>query len=89
MARRPPPLSPYHRRLDWLMWFLPLGGGYRAHPWVVELVKKLLVNDAPTSRLLRTNPFLDGPPPTWIRGVMYRYAFAPAGEADTWTREGC
>ena len=87
VSRTPPLLSPYHRRLDWLMWFLPLGGGFRAHPWLLELVKKLLVNDASSSSLLRSNPFINGAPPTWIRGVLYRYSFAESGERDTWTRE--
>ena len=36
--RRPPQFAPYHLRLDWLMWFLPLGGGNDL--WFVRLVEK-------------------------------------------------
>ena len=65
--RRPPWLSPYHLRLDWLMWFLPLGA-WRRHEWLLPLTQKLLANDAQVSALLRRNPFVEtGAPPRWVR----------------------
>ena len=57
--RRPPLLSPYHLRLDWLLWFLPFSG-WRTHPWLAHLTAKLLSNDATASSLLRENPFDGG-----------------------------
>lgn len=41
LKRCPPVVSPYHLRLDWLMWFLPFSS-WRANPWLLRLVAKLL-----------------------------------------------
>ena len=41
-ARRPCWMSPYHHRLDWLLWFAAMGSP-RDYPWAVHLVWKLLV----------------------------------------------
>ena len=71
--RRPPQVAPYHLRLDWLMWFLPLGTPL-SRAWFVALIEKLLVNDPPTLRLLGRNPFLDQPP-TFIRARLYHYRY--------------
>jgi hypothetical protein len=76
---RPPPwLAPYHRRLDWLMWFLPLSPEY-GESWFPALVGRLLQNDSATLALMGPNPFVDKPP-TWIRATMYQYRFTTAGE---------
>jgi Lipase maturation factor len=72
-TRRPPQVAPYHLRLDWLMWFAALAPPLM-HPWIVRLAGKLLVNDAPTLRLLRSNPFPDKPP-TFVRASLYQYRF--------------
>ncbi|GAB3167444.1 lipase maturation factor family protein [Myceligenerans halotolerans] len=86
-ARRPPQWAPYHLRLDWQMWFLPLG---HSSDWFVVLLRRLLEADAPTLRLLRTDPF-DGERPRWVRAVAWRYRYTtPAERAATghwWTRE--
>lgn len=81
--RMPPFVAPYHLRLDWLMWFeaMPTQGGHSR--WFVHLVIKLLQGDAPTLRLLRTNPFADAPP-RFIRALYYRYTF---GKKRWWDRE--
>ena len=70
---RPPQFAPYHLRLDWLMWFLPLSPGFPSG-WLLALVEKLLANDAPTSRLLRRNPFPERPPKL-VRASLYLYRF--------------
>ena len=44
--------APYHLRLDWLMWFLPLGRMWE--PWFEVFLLRLLEADAPTLALLRT-----------------------------------
>lgn len=41
LKRSPPVVSPYHLRLDWLMWFLPFSS-WRANPWLLRLAAKLL-----------------------------------------------
>jgi len=76
--RRPPQVAPYHLRLDWLMWFLPLSPRYGA-TWLAGLLGKLLVNDRALLRLLRGNPFPDAPP-VHVRAVMYRYRYTTRAE---------
>jgi hypothetical protein len=72
LRRIPRQFAPYHLRLDWLMWFLPLG-----HPledWFTGFLVKLLEADRPVLRLLAADPF-EGTRPTWVRAVSYRYRF--------------
>jgi hypothetical protein len=71
--RRPPQLAPYHLRLDWQLWFAALYPRF-PEPWVSRLLAKLLVNDRDTVRLLRRDPFPDGPPAV-LRARVYRYAY--------------
>jgi hypothetical protein len=89
-ARRPPQVAPYHLRLDWLMWFLPLGGVRNLQPWFVRLVEKLLAGDAQIAKLLRHNPFPDRPPRV-IRALIYRYQYTDrqerAASGAWWKRE--
>jgi hypothetical protein len=66
ISRRPPFVAPYHLRLDWLMWFIPLNPDY-AGTWYPAFVARLLQNDAPTLRLMafvraRTNTGSRRPP---------------------------
>jgi len=87
--RRPPQFAPYHLRLDWLMWFAALSQRY-AEEWFVPFVERLLVGDARTLRLIKRNPFADGPP-VWIRALYYRYRFTSRSERKVsgawWERE--
>ena len=76
--RRPPQLAPYHRRLDWLMWFAPLAPRM-ARSWLPGLLDRLLEADAPTLRLLRHDPF-DGERPAWVRARLFRYRFTTRAE---------
>jgi hypothetical protein len=71
--RRPRQFAPYHLRLDWLMWFLPLSPRY-AGSWFRALLSKLLEGDRDVLKLLRANPFPDAPP-RFVRAVLYRYRF--------------
>ncbi|WP_157008956.1 lipase maturation factor family protein [Agromyces laixinhei] len=79
--------APYHLRLDWLMWFLPLGRMWE--PWFEVFLLRLLEADAPTLALLETDPF-DGAAPRWIRARAYHYRFATRAEfresGDRWVR---
>lgn len=75
--RVPRQFAPYHLRLDWLMWFLPLGRSL--DDWFSVFLVRLLEADAPTLALLRTDPF-DGVPPRRVRVLSYRYRFATRAE---------
>lgn len=76
--RRPCVITPYHYRLDWLMWFAGFQD-YQSHPWLFHLISKLLVNDKEISEILSKNPFLERQPPRYIRAEHYRYKYAPIG----------
>jgi len=71
--RMPPPVAPYHLRLDWLMWFAAMGD-WHDQPWFLPFVEKLLRNDPDTLALLRASPFQQHPP-RFIRASLYRYDF--------------
>jgi uncharacterized membrane protein YhdT len=73
VRRLPPQVAPYHHRLDWLMWFLPLSPLY-GERWFVPFLVKLLEGDPATLRLLRSNPFPEAPP-TLVRARRFRYRF--------------
>jgi hypothetical protein len=77
VRRVPRQFAPYHLRLDWLMWFLPLGRSLEE--WFTAFLVRLLEADAPTLRLLAHDPFA-GEQPRWVRAVSYRYRFATREE---------
>jgi hypothetical protein len=83
-ARRPCWMSPYHYRLDWLLWFAAMStpGDY---PFGVHLVWKLLHADKQTLSLLADDPF-SGAPPRYLRVELYRYKLAPLGTKLWWER---
>ena len=66
VRRLPRQFAPYHLRLDWLMWFLPLGRSL--DDWFTLFLVRLLEADAPTLALLRTDPFA-GERPRWVRAA--------------------
>lgn len=88
VRRIPRQFAPYHLRLDWLMWFLPLGRSLE--DWFTMLLVRLLEADEPTLRMLRRDPF-DGERPAWVRVVSYRYRFATRAEhrasGEVWVRD--
>ncbi|MEN2740451.1 lipase maturation factor family protein [Microbacterium sp. X-17] len=69
--------APYHLRLDWLMWFLPLGR--IDEDWFQAFLGKLLEADPATLRLIRHDPFV-GERPSWIRARTYLYRFSTRAE---------
>ncbi|MDR7183353.1 hypothetical protein J2X85_000376 [Microbacterium trichothecenolyticum] len=75
--RIPRQFAPYHLRLDWLMWFLPLGRSL--DDWFTAFLVRLLEADAATLRLLAHDPFA-GEKPRWVRAVSYRYRFTTRAE---------
>ncbi len=74
VAKPPPQIAPYQLRLDWQMWFASMSTPDE-YPWTLNLVWKLLHNDAGALSLFASNPF-PGKPPRFIRAVLYQYAFA-------------
>lgn len=76
-AQLPRQFAPYHLRLDWLMWFLPLGSVHTQ--WFYAFLGKLLEADRPTLRMLRHDPF-EGAPPRWVRVLTYHYRFSTREE---------
>jgi hypothetical protein len=88
-CRRPPQVAPYHRRLDWLLWFVPLVPGM-ARPWLPRLLDRLLRADPLILSLFRTDPF-DGRPPAAVRVRLVRYRFTTRAEKRAtgafWRRE--
>jgi hypothetical protein len=78
LRRLPPQVAPYHLRLDWLMWFIPLSPRY-AEGWFVPFLSRLLDGDRATLRLLGPSPFPDAPP-AFVRARLYRYEFTSRPE---------
>jgi hypothetical protein len=87
-GRLPPQVAPYHLRLDWLLWFIPLSPSYGGE-WFLRFLLRLLEGDPATLRLLRRNPFAGGPP-LFIRVRLHHYRFSTFGErrvtGDWWVR---
>ncbi len=87
VRRLPRQWAPYHLRLDWLMWFLPLRSVHEA--WFYVFLSKLLEADRQVLRLLQQDPF-DGGRPRWVRARSYLYRFATRAEfretGERWVR---
>lgn len=75
--KRPPQVAPYQLRLDWQMWFAAMSSPDE-YPWTLNLISKLLRNNAGAISLFAGNPFPDKPP-RYIRAVLYQYTFAQPG----------
>jgi len=76
--RLPGQVAPYHLRLDWLMWFIPISPGY-AGAWFERFLVRVLEGDRPTLRLLRRDPF-DGKAPRYVRARLFHYRFTTLRE---------
>jgi hypothetical protein len=76
--RMPPQVAPYHLRLDWLLWFIPLSPSYGGE-WFLRFLVRLLEGDAATLRLLRRNPFPTAAP-RFVRVRMFHYRFSTPAE---------
>jgi hypothetical protein len=77
VRRLPRQWAPYHLRLDWLMWFLPLRSVHEQ--WFYAFLARLLEADRAVLQLLRHDPF-DGERPRWVRARSYLYRFATRAE---------
>ncbi|KAM9372756.1 lipase maturation factor 1 [Phaethornis superciliosus] len=80
LKRRPCFITPYHYRLDWLMWFAAFQT-YEQNEWIIHLAGKLLAQEEEILSLMATNPFAGRAPPRWIRGEHFKYKFSlPGGQ---------
>ncbi|XP_016382891.1 lipase maturation factor 1 [Sinocyclocheilus rhinocerous] len=80
LDRRPCLISPYHYRLDWLMWFAAFQT-YEQSEWVIHIAGRLLANDSTVLSLMGHNPFQSREKPRWIRGEHFRYKFTRPGSS--------
>ena len=84
-----PVVIPHQPRLDWMMWFVPMGHPLNLY-WFERFLQRLRENDPAVTGLLAENPFA-GEPPVSVRVQAYRYRFADPFEREPggpwWTRE--
>ena len=59
LTRAPCFISPYHYRLDWLMWFAAFQYPFE-NQWLIRFAIKLMENDQDVSSLIADNPFING-----------------------------
>ncbi|KAL6475056.1 hypothetical protein MHYP_G00160960 [Metynnis hypsauchen] len=91
VSRRPCLISPYHYRLDWLMWFAAFQT-YEQNEWIIQIAGRLLANDSTVLSLMGHNPFEGREKPRWIRGEHFRYKFTKpdstsAANGNWWVRK--
>lgn len=98
----PPPWIVLHLpRLDWRVWFLPLGckrqgGAYQPPAWLGGVLRGVLRHEPSVLRLLdpRRNPFPRSPPKFGVRTRLAAFSFprerggAAAWEVEPLPREG-
>lgn len=68
-------ISPYHYRLDWLMWFAAFQS-YQQNPWLIHLMVKLLAGDSGVRSLIAHDPFADSSPPRFMRAELFEYTYS-------------
>ena len=83
--RRPCLISPWHYRLDWLMWFAAFQN-YQSCPWIIHLAVKIMNGDTSVNSLLAVdgNPFSKSERtiaesvesrPRIMRALLYEYRY--------------
>ncbi|XP_062444080.1 lipase maturation factor 1 isoform X2 [Rhea pennata] len=81
LKRRPCFISPYHYRLDWLMWFAAFQT-YEQNEWIIHLAGKLLAQEEAALSLMATNPFAGrAPPRSSVLLHSWKKYFARSGSA--------
>ena len=67
------------------MWFAALSN-FERQPWLLNLIYKLLHDDAVARSLIAYDPFVSHPP-RYIRAELYRYEFTRLGDGNpAWWR---
>jgi hypothetical protein len=89
LRRAPRWVAPFQPRLDWQMWFAALSN-WRANPWFVNFMLRLLEGSPEVTALLAKNPFPVAPP-RYVRALLYQYRFTDFAErkatGNWWRRE--
>ncbi|CAH8498576.1 unnamed protein product [Schistosoma turkestanicum] len=79
-----PIVIPHQPRLDWQMWFAALTN-YRNHPWLMNLIYRLLNQQPEVLELLDISSLPNNP--KYIRGHLYTYHFTDSpNNKDWWKR---
>lgn len=74
--RSPKFISPYHYRLDWLMWIAANMQSLDRCPWMYQFLKKLLQQDSKVMKLLESDPWKNSSEkPKYIKVDLYSYRF--------------
>lgn len=74
--RSPKFISPYHYRLDWLMWIAANMQSFDRCPWMYRFLRKLLQQDQQVMDLLESDPWEDSlEKPKYIKVDVYSYQF--------------
>jgi hypothetical protein len=79
--RRPCLISPFHYRLDWLMWFAAFQS-YHYNPWLLHFMGKLLTTPEDVHGLIAFNPFQNKELPKFVKAQHYSYQFTSIGDED-------
>nr|CAH8849489.1 unnamed protein product [Trichobilharzia regenti] len=79
--RIPPVVIPHQPRLDWQMWFAALTN-YRNHPWLMNLIYRLLNQQPEVLQLLDLSSLPNNP--KYIRAQLYTYHFTSESDSKDW-----
>ncbi len=89
LSRAPSFVEPYQPRLDWQMWFAALEP-YQRRSWFTAFLVRLLEGSPSVLSLLKSDPFITGPP-KYVRALFYEYHFTTPAErrlsGHWWKRE--
>jgi hypothetical protein len=78
LKRAPPWVEPHMPRLDWRLWFAAMEP-LDENPWVLGLVRQLLLGSPAMHEFFTRDPFLQHPP-MLIRAFVYDYHFTTPKE---------
>jgi len=78
LNKKPAFIVPYHPRLDWMLWFVPIQSQRQMY-WFRHFEQQLRKGSPQVLSLLHNNPFPDKPP-RFIRVKVYDYQFTSSDE---------
>jgi hypothetical protein len=88
IKRKPRFISPYHYRLDWLVWIASVSGGIERNAWMIDFLKLLLLQNEGVLNLIESDPWQkEGKSAKYIRVLRYKYKYAILGKGNYWDRE--
>jgi hypothetical protein len=88
IKRMPRFVSPYHYRLDWLVWIASVSGGIERNSWIIDFLQKLLLQKKGVLSLIESDPWQkEGKSAKYIRVLRYKYKYAKLGQENYWVRE--